>query len=78
MRSCFQRHEHEQILNRWNHTETLAARDEWCIHELFESQAMRAPEAIALEFGDERISYRELNERARSIGALFDQLWTRD
>ncbi|HYP30132.1 MAG TPA: amino acid adenylation domain-containing protein [Blastocatellia bacterium] len=37
------------------------------IHELFEAQVERTPEAIALVFGQERVSYRELNERANRL-----------
>ncbi|HEX7677192.1 MAG TPA: condensation domain-containing protein, partial [Thermoanaerobaculia bacterium] len=46
----------EQWHERRLPSETVAA--------LFEAQARRAPEAAAIEFGDETISYRELNERA--------------
>ena len=38
-----------------------------CVHELFERQAARTPEAAAVVFGDERLSYRELNERANQL-----------
>jgi amino acid adenylation domain-containing protein/non-ribosomal peptide synthase protein (TIGR01720 family) len=35
-----------------------------CLHELFEAQAGRTPDAVAVVFEDERLSYRELNQRA--------------
>lgn len=35
-----------------------------CVHELFEDQAARTPEAPALIFEAERLTYRELNRRA--------------
>ncbi|HEU4766424.1 MAG TPA: amino acid adenylation domain-containing protein, partial [Pyrinomonadaceae bacterium] len=38
-----------------------------CIHELFEQQVNLTPEATAVVFGDERLSYRELNERANQL-----------
>ncbi len=38
-----------------------------CIHELFEAQAERTPEAIALEWETGRLTYREVNERANRI-----------
>ncbi|MET0647237.1 MAG: amino acid adenylation domain-containing protein [Pyrinomonadaceae bacterium] len=38
-----------------------------CLHELFERQAERAPDAAALVCGDERVSYGELNERANRL-----------
>ena len=40
-------------------------------HRLFEAQAACTPDATALIFGDVRLSYREVNERATKIaGAL--------
>ncbi|MGC2742257.1 MAG: amino acid adenylation domain-containing protein, partial [Candidatus Angelobacter sp.] len=54
-------------------------RNDVCIHELFEAQVKRTPEATAVVFGDERVSYGELNRRAnrlahylRSIGVRPD------
>jgi amino acid adenylation domain-containing protein len=38
-----------------------------CIHELFELQAERTPNACALSFRDEQISYSELNQRANGV-----------
>ncbi|MFC4894104.1 amino acid adenylation domain-containing protein [Streptosporangium amethystogenes subsp. fukuiense] len=38
-----------------------------CAHELFERQARRTPQAVALTFGEIRLSYRELNARANRI-----------
>ena len=40
-----------------------------CIHELFEDQAALTPDAIALDFETERLSYRELNLRAGALAA---------
>jgi amino acid adenylation domain-containing protein len=37
------------------------------IHELFEEQAARVPEATALVFGEERLTYGELNRRANQV-----------
>jgi amino acid adenylation domain-containing protein len=37
------------------------------MHELFEEQAARTPEAVALVFQDEQLTYRELNERANQL-----------
>uniref|UniRef100_UPI00403872C3 non-ribosomal peptide synthetase n=1 Tax=Burkholderia pseudomallei TaxID=28450 RepID=UPI00403872C3 len=50
----------------WNATE----RDypiEQCIHQLFEAQVDRKPEAIALTFDGQRLSYAELNARANRL-----------
>src|SRR5262245_24534128 len=38
-----------------------------CIHELFELQASRTPDAIALTWGEHNLTYRELNEQANQL-----------
>ncbi|WP_145680407.1 condensation domain-containing protein, partial [Bradyrhizobium sacchari] len=38
-----------------------------CIHELFEAQVRRAPDAVAVVHEEERLSYRELNARANQL-----------
>jgi amino acid adenylation domain-containing protein/non-ribosomal peptide synthase protein (TIGR01720 family) len=58
--------ERRQLLCDWNHTDTAKYQAE-CIHRLFEQQVEQTPEQIALEFGNERVSYRELNERANRL-----------
>lgn len=42
-----------------------------CTHELFERQVAETPEATALVYNDERISYRALNERANKLARLL-------
>lgn len=37
------------------------------IHELFEQQARRTPDAIAVVFGDEQVTYAELNRRSNRL-----------
>ncbi|HSK75750.1 MAG TPA: amino acid adenylation domain-containing protein [Thermoanaerobaculia bacterium] len=62
--------ERHHVLVEWNDTR---GEEPWDggVHELFEAQVERAPDAVALSFQDERISYRELNRRA---GRLADRL----
>ncbi|AIP45005.1 D-alanine--poly(phosphoribitol) ligase, subunit 1 [Burkholderia pseudomallei MSHR5858] len=58
--------ERKQVVYAWNATE----RDypiEQCIHQLFEAQVDRKPEAIALTFEGQRLSYAELNARANRL-----------
>ena len=38
-----------------------------CIHQLFEDQVAKTPDAIALVFEDQRLAYRELNARANQL-----------
>ena len=58
--------EREEILIDWNATETDYPR-EATLAQLFEEQASHTPEAIALVYGDETMSYRVLNERANRL-----------
>ena len=58
--------EREQVLAGWNQTAIQYPR-ELCIHELFAQQVARTPNAIALEFGEKRLTYRELNEAADKL-----------
>ncbi len=46
---------------------TMAHLNERCVHELFESEVEVNPEAIALVVGEQRFTYRELNERANQL-----------
>ncbi|MGO8789224.1 MAG: non-ribosomal peptide synthetase [Terriglobia bacterium] len=55
-----------QILVEWNRTEADYPRDA-TIHELFEAQAARTPEATAFFSETGRVSYRDLNRRANQI-----------
>ncbi len=53
-------------LRTWN--ETLESYpDELCLHQLFELQVERTPEAIAVVCGDQSLSYAELNSQANSL-----------
>ena len=58
--------EREQLLAGFNATEA-AYPDDTLIHELFEQQAAIEPDAIALVFEDQILTYRELNERANQL-----------
>ncbi|HEX8690813.1 MAG TPA: amino acid adenylation domain-containing protein, partial [Longimicrobium sp.] len=55
--------ERRRVVEEWNATARPYPR-EACVHELFAEQAARAPDAVAVEFGDQRLSYAELSARA--------------
>ncbi|KLU16148.1 hypothetical protein AFK69_19165 [Xenorhabdus sp. GDc328] len=54
------------LLKTWNATET-AYPDQLCIHQLFEQQVENAPDATALVYENQSISYAELNIRANRL-----------
>ncbi|HSE17010.1 MAG TPA: amino acid adenylation domain-containing protein, partial [Pyrinomonadaceae bacterium] len=45
-----------------------------CLHELFEAQAEISPDRIAVTFEQDRITYKELNERANQLAHYLKQL----
>ncbi len=61
-------HERQQLLVDFNATEP-AAIPELCWHQLFEAQAARTPDAVAVRQAgrEEQWTYRELNERANQL-----------
>jgi amino acid adenylation domain-containing protein len=72
--------ERQQVLVEWNATERAYPR-ETSLAELVEAQVERTPDAIAVVYGEQRLTYRELNERANQLahelckhGAGPDQL----
>ncbi|HEX8537643.1 MAG TPA: MupA/Atu3671 family FMN-dependent luciferase-like monooxygenase, partial [Cystobacter sp.] len=58
--------ERHQVLDGWNDTSNERPPTA-CIHTLFEGRAERFPNAPALVFGDQRLSYQELNARANQL-----------
>ncbi len=59
--------ERHQLLIEWNTTKKEYCKDR-CFHQIFEDQVKRTPEAVAVVFGDRRLTYRELNQRANQLG----------
>ncbi|MFO0599053.1 MAG: amino acid adenylation domain-containing protein [Myxococcaceae bacterium] len=55
---------------QWNQTKLDFPR-ELGVHQLIEAQVDRSPDAIALEFGDEKLTYRQLDERANAVAATL-------
>ncbi len=67
--------ERRQLLVDWN--ATAAALPEECVHTLFEAQAKATPEAPAVVFNDEVLSYGELNARANQLAWRLHELGVR-
>jgi aspartate racemase len=59
--------ERHQLLVEWNATASPYPRDAG-IHQLFEAQVECTPDAIAVVFADQQLSYSELNRRANQLG----------
>ena len=55
-----------QIVEEWNETSSEYSHDR-CAHEEFEQQAHNSADAVAVEFGDEEITYAELNRRSNQL-----------
>ena len=65
--------EKHQLLVEWNDTKTDYPKDK-CIHQLFEEQVEKTPDAIAVVFEDQRLTYRELNQRANQLAHHLQKL----
>jgi amino acid adenylation domain-containing protein len=58
--------ERQQLLVEWNRTEAPYSTNK-CVHQLFEEQAAKTPQAVAVVDEDRQISYEELNRRANQL-----------
>ncbi|MFQ6392605.1 amino acid adenylation domain-containing protein [Nocardia sp. KC 131] len=61
--------ERERVLHEWNSNAVVA--QQGTLSELFADRVVVRPGAIALEFGDETLTYRELDERANRLARLL-------
>ncbi|MGQ3478679.1 amino acid adenylation domain-containing protein [Paenibacillus sp. TY11] len=57
-------------MQQWNDTEQAYPLDKTVV-QLIEEQAARTPDAIALEFGEQKLTYYELNHRANQISRVI-------
>ncbi|MEM7593188.1 MAG: amino acid adenylation domain-containing protein, partial [Cyanobacteria bacterium P01_A01_bin.83] len=58
--------EEHQLLIEWNKTQADYPQDK-CIHQLFEAQVAKTPDAVAVVFESQQLTYRELNTRANQL-----------
>jgi len=66
--------ERQQVVVEWNDSKDSKVTREVTLHGLFLAQAARAPLAVALVFGDERITYGQLAERSSRVAARLREL----
>lgn len=58
--------EQNQLLVEWNNTQVEYDYDK-CIHQLFETQVELTPDAVAVVFQKQQLTYKELNSRANQL-----------
>ncbi|HEX8906138.1 MAG TPA: condensation domain-containing protein, partial [Longimicrobiaceae bacterium] len=60
------------VVGEWNRTGDEAG--DACIHALFEAQAARTPDAVAVEFEGDAVTFRQLDERANRLARHLARL----
>ena len=65
--------EKQQLLEDWNQTQQDYPQN-LCIHQLFEAWVEQTPDAIALIFKGEQLTYRELNSKANQLANYLQTL----
>ncbi|MEG3973583.1 amino acid adenylation domain-containing protein [Microcoleus sp. herbarium8] len=66
------KNEVNQLLIEWNETRTDYPQNK-CIHQLFEERAQQHPEAVALTFEGQHLTYRELNRKANQLARYLQK-----
>jgi amino acid adenylation domain-containing protein len=65
--------ERHQLLAAWNDT-AAGERPDACLHELVLAQAARAPQAVAVVWGEHRLSYGDLDRQVAALAARLQRL----
>ena len=68
--------ERAQVVTGWNATDRPGGEDA-CVHGLFARQAARTPDAVAVEFRGERMTYAEVEDRSNRIARRLRALGVR-
>ncbi|MCV3214789.1 amino acid adenylation domain-containing protein [Plectonema radiosum NIES-515] len=69
--------EQHQLLVEWNNTQVDYPLDK-CIHQLFEEQVRKTPDAVAVVYEDEQLTYGELNALANQLAHYLQKLGVRE
>ncbi|MBW4609142.1 MAG: amino acid adenylation domain-containing protein [Hassallia sp. WJT32-NPBG1] len=65
--------EQQLVLQEWNNTQVNYAQNQ-CLHQLFEVQVDKTPDAIAVVFENEYLTYKELNQKANQLAHYLQKL----
>jgi len=65
--------EQQQLLVEWNNTQTEYPQDK-CIHQLFEEQVEHTPNAVAVVYENQQLTYHQLNSRANQLAHYLQSL----
>jgi non-ribosomal peptide synthetase component F len=65
--------EKHTLLVEWNNTEINYPQDQ-CIHQLFEAQVEKTPDAVAVVYENYYLTYQELNQRANQLAHYLQKL----
>ena len=67
--TCCPRRSGGSVLEEWNATGGRRIRADACVHELFEAQVERTPDAVAVVFGDDELTLRRAERAGEPAGA---------
>ncbi|MBD2096189.1 amino acid adenylation domain-containing protein [Trichocoleus sp. FACHB-591] len=65
--------ERDQLFQEWSQTVTHEVAP-LCAHQWFEAQVRQTPEAVALTYQNQRLTYRALNQRANQLAHYLQEL----
>ncbi|RUR73747.1 hypothetical protein PCC6912_55240 [Chlorogloeopsis fritschii PCC 6912] len=71
-RYCLLTTAEQQQLHTWNQTQ--ADFPDQCLHQLFEAQVAKTPNAIAIEFAGQHLTYQQLNQQANQLADYLQTL----
>jgi amino acid adenylation domain-containing protein len=65
--------EQDLLLVQWNATQAAQPIHD-CIHQLFEQQVEKTPESVAVLYDNQKLTYRQLNQRANQLAHHLQRL----
>ncbi|MEL4897873.1 non-ribosomal peptide synthetase [Crocosphaera sp. Alani8] len=65
--------EKQAVLLDWNHTRVDYG-ENYCFHQLFEEQVRKNPDAVALIFENQSLTYQELNQKSNQLAHYLQKL----